>query len=69
MAVTVEPVSSLKDIRLYQGLNLGPIDQHVSVLTSQATGAPWAECLCIVVVLLFYIHSKHLRSCQDGQLT
>ena len=22
----------------------------------------------VVVVLLFYIHGKHLRSCQDGQL-
>ena len=22
-----------------------------------------------VVVLLFYIHGKHLRSCRDGQLT
>ena len=22
-----------------------------------------------VVALLFYIHGKHLRSCQDGQLT
>ena len=24
---------------------------------------------CIYVVLLFYVHSKHLRSCRDGQLT
>ena len=24
--------------------------------------------ICIVV-LLFYIHGKHLRSCRDGQLT
>ena len=22
-----------------------------------------------VVVLLFYVHGKHLRSCHDGQLT
>ena len=22
----------------------------------------------VVVVLLFYVHGKHLRSCQDGQL-
>ena len=21
------------------------------------------------IVLLFYVHGKHLRSCQDGQLT
>ena len=23
----------------------------------------------VVVVLLFYVHGKNLRSCQDGQLT
>ena len=23
----------------------------------------------VVVALLFYVHGKHLRSCQDGQLT
>ena len=23
----------------------------------------------VVVVLLFYVHGKHLRSCGDGQLT
>ena len=23
----------------------------------------------VVVALLFYIHSKHLRPCRDGQLT
>ena len=25
--------------------------------------------IVVVVVLLFYVHSKHLRSCRDGQLT
>ena len=25
--------------------------------------------LISVVVLLFYVHDKHLRSCRDGQLT
>ena len=25
--------------------------------------------LHLVVVLLFYVHGKHLRSCRDGQLT
>ena len=25
--------------------------------------------IVIVVVLLFYVHDKHLRSCRDGQLT
>ena len=23
----------------------------------------------VVIVLLFYVHGKHLRSCRDGQLT
>ena len=23
----------------------------------------------VVVVLLFYVHGEHLRSCRDGQLT
>ena len=23
----------------------------------------------VVVVLLFYVHGKHLRTCRDGQLT
>ena len=28
------------------------------------------HCLVVVVVvLLFYVHGKHLRSCRDGQLT
>ena len=27
-----------------------------------------ADCV-VVVVLLFYVHGKHLRSCRDGQLT
>ena len=26
-------------------------------------------CLLVVVVLLFYVHGKHLRSCRDSQLT
>ena len=27
------------------------------------------KCIVVVVVLLFYVHCKHLRSCRDGQLT
>ena len=26
-------------------------------------------CVCVLLLLLFYIHDKHLRSCRDGQLT
>ena len=25
--------------------------------------------VAVVVVLLFYVHGEHLRSCRDGQLT
>ena len=28
-----------------------------------------AHYVVVVVVLLFYVHGKHLRSCRDGQLT
>ena len=35
--------------------------------------AVWAQLfkvlLAFVVVLLFYVHGKHLRSCRDSQLT
>ena len=27
------------------------------------------QLVVVVVVLLFYVHGKHLRSCRDGQLT
>ena len=27
------------------------------------------EFVIVVVVLLFYVHGKHLRSCRDGHLT
>ena len=29
----------------------------------------WLSSYREVVVLLFYVHGKHLRSCRDGQLT
>ena len=29
-----------------------------------------SQTICVVVIMLFfYVHGKHLRSCQDGQLT
>ena len=35
-----------------------------------STGPPHSPTTVnVVVVLLFYIHGKHLRSCQDSQLT
>ena len=40
--------------------------------TTHTQSTPRAEVhlkLPVVVVLLFYVHGKHLRSCRDGQLT
>ena len=31
--------------------------------------ATYTSRFIVVVVLLFYVHGKHLRSCRDGQLT
>ena len=28
-----------------------------------------SQMVVLLVVLLFYVHGKHLRSCRDGQLT
>ena len=36
--------------------------------TARSAGHRLTE-LVVVVVLLFYVHGKHLRSCRDGQLT
>ena len=33
------------------------------------TSSEMANGLVVVVVLLFYVHDKHLRSCRDGQFT
>ena len=34
------------------------------------TGITWTSgYVVVVVVLLFYVHGKHLRSCRDSQLT
>ena len=38
-------------------------------LTSCLTDDWLVTSVVVVVTLLFYIHGKHLRSCQDGQLT
>ena len=32
-------------------------------------GPSFEYLLCVVVVLLFYVHGKHLRSCREDQLT
>ena len=39
--------------------SLVPVNQQTSYVSG----------FVVVVVLLFYVHGKHLRSCRDGQLT
>ena len=45
----------------------------IGLRSTQCIMQSYSPFLCIsvvvVVVLLFYVHSKHLRSCRDGQLT
>ena len=36
------------------------LDSYTAVIKAKVSN--------VVVVLLFYVHGKHLRSCQDGQL-
>ena len=52
-------------------LELTPCSGQRNVLISLACVIVYLyDVKCVVVVaLLFYIHSKHLRSCRDGQLT
>ena len=38
---------------------------YVHMPPTRISGLNWVRCL----VLLFYVHGKHLRSCRDGQLT
>ena len=38
-------------------------------LEHKSTANPSNQTVVAIVVLLFYIHGKHLRSCRDGQLT
>ena len=44
----------------------GLIRQVVSIDDSQFGFVPGRG---TIVVLLFYVHGKHLRSCRDGQFT
>ena len=44
-----------------------PVIKMVCAFVSKAS--PIESSIVVVVVLLFYVHGKHLRSCRDGQLT
>ena len=39
------------------------------IVSLEAQTFPYFQLRVVVVVLLFYVHGKHLRSCWDGQLT
>ena len=43
--------------------------QFYSDLISHKVSETFSEDFVVVVALLFYVHGKHLRSCQDGHLT
>ena len=45
------------------------IDLNSTQLDKQLLLFSTFKIVVVVVVLLFYVHGKHLRSCRDGQLT
>ena len=48
--------------------NLGLDASAPGLLTLFCPMDMWTS-VVVVVALLFYVHGKHLRACQDGQLT
>ena len=48
-----------------RALNRNTVRWSTNSLTSPSISLSCDGC----VVLLFYVHGKHLRSCRDGQLT
>ena len=46
-----------------------PLLFQMSQMENDVLGVPIFDVVVVVVVLLFYVHGKHLRSCRDGQLT
>ena len=54
----------------YLGYSVGMHCEHVQ-LCDMSVCNPLVTPIhvVVVVVLLFYVHGKHLRSCRDGQLT
>ena len=55
MACCIWPIKQLKKI-------------YIEPIIHGLTDRP-QNTIVVVVVLLFYVHGKHLRSCRDGQLT
>ena len=62
----VQPINSQGDRQpINSQCDIQPINSHGDIQPVHSQG----DSCCIVVVLLFYVHGKHLRSCRDGQLT
>ena len=55
-------------VRLSRNIRLNTYGRVVG-LRAQLLFSTIALFVVVVVVLLFYVHGKHLRSCRDGQLT
>ena len=50
----------------------GPLSQYATFddkYNVKVSFGSQSKVVLVVVVLLFYVHGKHLRSCRDGQLT
>ena len=56
-------------IFFWEGGGVGPGMWRQGRGAERAEGFSAIVLINVVVVLLFYVHGKHLRSCRDGQLT
>ena len=54
-------------MKFFNRLGVSLIQHFKGILSLFYTAV--TEMLVVLVVLLFYVHGKHLRSCRDGQLT
>ena len=54
---------------VYQPCRVSQYAWNKASQNSQESATGTVKMVVVVVALLFYVHSKHLRSCRDGQLT
>ena len=71
MHTTMQSQTHILFYNIYEDSKINPL----YILVDCSTVICWMSLFVIlevsglVVVLLFYVHGKHLRSCRDGQLT
>ena len=53
----------------YRYIGISVILSPIAGFLSLVRVTQFSQFVVVVVVLLFYVHGKHLRSCRDGQLT